>query len=101
MARQIPPDRSAALIEAGTAIFVAHGYRRTQMQDVADAMSVSKGTVYGIVTSKAALLLACLRYADGIEPAPDPSTWPLPSPATGELVELVTDRLREVADLAL
>lgn len=101
MARQIPPDRFATLIEAGTATFVAQGYRRTQMQDVADAMSVSKGTVYGVVTSKDALLLACVRYADGIDPPPDPSTWPLPSPAEGELVELVTDRLSEAGDLAL
>jgi AcrR family transcriptional regulator len=101
MARHIPPERFAALIDAGTATFVAQGYRRTQMQDVADAMSVSKGTVYGVVTGKDTLLLACLRYADGIEPAPDPSGWPLPSPAAGELVELVTERLGEVAELAL
>jgi AcrR family transcriptional regulator len=101
MARQIPTDRFTTLIAAGTATFVAQGYRRTQMQDVADAMSVSKGTLYGVVTSKDALLLACVRHADVIDPEPDPSAWPLPSPIEGELVGLVTDRLSEVGDLAL
>lgn len=101
MARQIPPDRFAALIGAGTATFVAQGYRRTQMQDVADALGVAKGTVYAVVSSKEALLLACTRYADGIEPAPDASSWPLPSPVETELVTLVAGRLGEVSELAL
>jgi len=101
MARHIPADRFTALVEAGTATFVAHGYRRTQMQDVADAMGVAKGTVYAVVSSKEALLLACLRYADGLEAPPEPATWPLPSPAGTELVDLVTERLGEVADLAI
>lgn len=101
MSRQVPPDRFSALIDAGTAMFVAHGYRRTQMQDVAEAMGVAKGTVYAAVASKDALLLACTRYADGIEPPPDPSAWPLPAPAAGELVGLVSERLGEVAELAI
>jgi AcrR family transcriptional regulator len=101
MARPIPPDRFAALIDAATATFVAQGYSRTQMQDVADAMGVAKGTVYAVVSGKDALLLACVRFADGLEPAPDPSSWPLPSPSTGELVELVARRLGEVDQLAL
>ena len=82
-------------------MFVAHGYRRTQMQDVAEAMGVAKGTVYAVVASKDALLLACARYADGIESPPDPSAWPLPSPREGELVDLVSERLGEVAELAI
>jgi AcrR family transcriptional regulator len=101
MARQIPPDRFTSLIDAGTAIFVAQGYRRTQMQDIADALGVAKGTVYGVVASKEALLLACVRFADGIEPPPDANSWPLPSPSAGELVELVAERLTEVSELAL
>ena len=82
-------------------MFVAHGYRRTQMQDVAEAMGVAKGTVYAAVASKDALLLACLRHADGIEPMPEPDTWPLPTPGGGELVALVSERLGEVAELAI
>ncbi|WP_206050700.1 TetR/AcrR family transcriptional regulator [Nocardioides speluncae] len=101
MSRQIPSDRFAALVEAGTATFVAHGYRRTQMQDVADAMGVAKGTVYAAVASKDALLLACLRYADGFEPAPASDSWPLPHPGAGDFAALVSERLSEVAELAI
>jgi AcrR family transcriptional regulator len=101
MSRQIPAGRFASLVNAGTAVFIAQGYRRTQMQDVADALGVAKGTLYGAVAGKDALLLACLRYADGLEPLPEPSTWPLPAPADGELVTVVAGRLAEAADLEL
>lgn len=82
-------------------MFVAHGYRRAQMQDVADALGVAKGTVYGAVAGKDALLLACIRYADGLVPLPGPEAWPLPAPVAGELVAVVVQRLGEVADLEL
>ncbi len=101
MARTVPADRFALLVEAGTTVFVAQGYRRTQMQDVADALGVAKGTVYGAVAGKDALLLACVRYADGLEPLPEPSSFPLPAPADGELAALVAGRLGEVAELEL
>lgn len=101
MARQIPSDRFASLIAAGTETFVAQGYRRTQMQDVAEALGVAKGTVYATVSSKEALFLACVRFADGIEPPPDLTSWPLPAPAGGELLALVAQRLAEVSELAL
>lgn len=101
MARPIPADRFESLITAGTATFIEHGYRRTQMQDVADALGVAKGTVYAVVSSKEALLLACVQYADGLEAVPEASTWPLPSPSGGDLVALVADRLCEVFELAV
>ncbi|MFC4950975.1 TetR/AcrR family transcriptional regulator [Pseudonocardia sp. GCM10023141] len=101
MPRPIPAGRLASLIEAGTAVFVAQGYRRAQMQDVADALGVAKGTVYGAVAGKDALLLACIRYADGLAPLPEPEAWPLPAPTDGELVTVVAQRLGEVADLQL
>lgn len=101
MPRLVPADRFSSLVAAGTATFVAQGYRRTQMQDVAAAMGVAKGTVYSAVASKDALLLACLRYADGVEPTPASESWPLPAPEPGELVDLVSQRLGEVAQLTL
>jgi AcrR family transcriptional regulator len=100
VARTRPVDRFPQLISAAAETFIAQGYQRTQMQDVADRLSVAKGTVYGYVESKAALLGAALRYADGIEPPPAEDTLPLPTPADGELAAMVTDRLqREAAQL--
>ena len=102
MARSIPPDRLAAVIDAAVGAFVAHGYRRTQMQDVADALGLAKGTLYGYAATKEALFAAAIRYGDGLEPLPDAGNLPLPAPATGALAALVAERLAaEVPDLAL
>jgi AcrR family transcriptional regulator len=101
MARTRPTDRFPQLISAAADIFIAQGYQRTQMQDVADRLGVAKGTVYGYVESKAALLGAALRYADGIEPPPSPDELPIRAPADGELAAMVTDRLRDEASTLL
>ena len=55
MARSIPADRLGRLIEVATETFVTEGYRRAQMGNVAEALGVAKGTLYGYVESKAAL----------------------------------------------
>ena len=102
MARSIPPGRLAAVIDAAVGVFVAHGYRRTQMQDVADVLGLAKGTLYGYAATKEALFAAAIRYGDGREPLPDTKNLPLPAPATGALAALVAERLAaEVPDLAL
>src|SRR6266508_3858892 len=88
------------LVATAAETFIAQGFARTQMQDVADALGVAKGTVYGYVENKSALLAAALRYGDGVEPVPDLAALPVPSPAEGELAALVAERLgREVAEL--
>jgi AcrR family transcriptional regulator len=102
MARPRPAHRFTALITAAADAFIAYGYERTQMQDVADTLGVAKGTLYGYVESKMALFGAALRYADGLEPAPGPDRFPLPPPAEGELAALLTGRLAtEVDELRL
>jgi hypothetical protein len=53
------------------------------------------------VSTKEALFLACVRYADGREPLPEPADWPLPAPGRGELLGLVSTRLAEAGELAL
>lgn len=100
--RHRPADRFGQLLAAAARIFIAEGYGRTQMQDVADVLGVAKGTVYGYVESKAALLAAALRFADGVEPFPALDELPVRTPAPGELAALVAGRLhRETAQLRL
>lgn len=52
------------MVEVAAATFVELGYRRAQMDDVADRLRVSKGTLYRSVASKDALLAAVLVYGD-------------------------------------
>jgi AcrR family transcriptional regulator len=100
--RLIAPDRVQQLIRCATDIFIADGYRRAQMEDVAQALGVAKGTLYGYVDGKATLFDACVRCADGHEPLPDPSKLPLQAPKPGSTVASVQARLlKEVGDLEL
>jgi AcrR family transcriptional regulator len=97
MARSIPSGRLRRLIEVATEIFIAEGYRRTQMADVAEALGVAKGTLYGYVESKAALFDAALRYSDGHEPLPETGELPIETPAPGVTVKRLEDRIAEEA----
>ncbi len=102
MPRLIAPDRFEQLIRCATDLFIADGYRRAQMEDVAQALGVAKGTLYGYVDGKATLFDACVRCADGHEPLPEPSRLPLQAPKPGSTVASVQARLlKEVSDLEL
>lgn len=61
-----PSDRLEKLIEVAARCFVNQGFQRTQMDDVALELGVSKGTIYRAVESKEALLAAVLVYGDDI-----------------------------------
>jgi AcrR family transcriptional regulator len=93
VARSIPVGRFKQLIDVATNTFVSRGYRLTQMSDVADALGVAKGTLYGYVESKEALFDAAVRFADGQAPLPEPDTFPVPTPAPGSTVEYIQTRL--------
>jgi len=90
------------VVAAAARVFVRHGYRRAQVQDVADELGVAKGTVYGYAESKEALFAAAIRYGDGLEPLPGVADLPLPTPPAGAVEALVSQRLgAEVAQLAV
>ena len=93
--RKIPDSRFQDLIDAATGVFIAHGYRHTQMGDVADAMGVAKGTVYLYVESKEALFDLVLRSADVPRPIALPPSLPVRTPASGRTLRWVKDRLAE------
>jgi AcrR family transcriptional regulator len=102
VARSIPADRLPAVLAAAAGVFITHGYRRAQVQDVADALGLAKGTLYGYAAGKEALFAAAVRYADGAEPLPAVADLPLAAPAPGELAALVAARLAaQVTDMAL
>src|SRR5438093_11638186 len=95
MARTVPDDRLARLVECATQVFIDQGYRRTQMADVADALGVAKGTLYLYVESKDALFDLVARYADAERPFQDPPALPVPSPKPGATLKYVRQRLIE------
>ncbi|GAB7144806.1 TetR/AcrR family transcriptional regulator [Mycobacterium riyadhense] len=102
VARTIPADRFPAVIAASARVFITHGYRRTQMQDVANALALAKGTLYGYAQGKAALFAAAVRYGDAHVPVPPPTDLPVAAPDDGEIAALVSQRLTsEVADMRL
>ena len=102
MPRQIPEHRLKDLLECATRVFIAQGYRRTQMADVAEAMGVAKGTIYLYVESKEALFAAVLLHADGQPPALSDLELPIRAPQPAALRRALRARLaEEVAPPAL
>ena len=95
MARQIPEHRFNELVDAATEVFIARGYRLTQMSDIAEAVGVAKGTLYGYVESKQALFYLCLLHADRKAPLKSPAVLPVPTPPPGELAAGIKQRLAD------
>jgi AcrR family transcriptional regulator len=93
MGRRAPDNRIQDLVEAATAVFIAQGYRRAQMADVAEALGVAKGTLYLYVESKEALFDLALRHADAPRPIAAPGALPVRTPAPGSTLRYVEDRL--------
>jgi AcrR family transcriptional regulator len=99
--RRRPPDGLEQVIAAAVRVFGDKGYRRTQMADVARAMGVAPGTLYGYVTGKEALfhLVVDRAFTEGGRPAP---ALPIAAPPPGTTLARVRERLTsEVALPAL
>jgi len=95
MARRIPENRFDELVDAATEVFIARGYRLTQMSDIADAIGVAKGTLYGYVESKQALFSLCVLHADRQEPLEHPAVLPVATPRPGELAARIEQQLAD------
>jgi AcrR family transcriptional regulator len=93
MPRVIPDQRLDDLIRTATEIFIAEGYRRTQMADVAQALGLAKGTIYLYVESKEALFDLVVRHADRQAPAEAPARLPVPTPKPHATVKYVAKAL--------
>jgi AcrR family transcriptional regulator len=95
MPRTIPADRFRRLAHTATDVFIRHGYRRTQMSDVAEALGVAKGTLYLYVESKEALFDLAIRNADREHLLEVPDTLPLPTPDPRETIVVAGRYLAE------
>ena len=93
MARTIPEERFSELVRAASSVFIALGYQRTQMADVAAAMGVAKGTLYVYVEGKEALFELCARYCDDAAAVRQPEHLPYPTPPAGALRQMFAERL--------
>jgi AcrR family transcriptional regulator len=97
MPRVIPPNRFDDLIRGATEVFAILGYRRAQMAGIADAIGVSKATLYLYVESKDALLWLCLQHADDANKIDKPTVLPVPTPPPGSMGQYVQMRIGELA----
>src|SRR5207247_7002210 len=89
----MPDDRLERLVDCATEVFIAQGYRRTQMADVATALGVAKGTLYLYVESKDALFDLVARCADDDHPFEELPALPIRTPKARATVEYVRGRL--------
>ena len=95
MSRRRPADRFDQLVSTATRVFIeSGGFARTQIDDVARALGVAKGTVYLYVESKEALFDLALRHADRAEALPEPNELPVKAPPPGATRELVAARIQ-------
>jgi len=99
MSRSIPAKRFQQLVETATRIFIEQGYRRTQMADIATAMSLGKGTLYGYVESKAALFLLALTHCDDLAPIEVPALLTLPTPPPGATLVAMQGRMAQAGSM--
>src|SRR5581483_7238590 len=93
MARTRPADRLETLLDAAINVFIAKGFRRTQMSDVAAQARVSQGTLYNYFESKDALFFLIVERAFADPPPPPPALLPVKTPPFPEVMDRLRNRL--------
>jgi AcrR family transcriptional regulator len=83
------------LVRCATTVFIEQGYKGAQMDDVAKALGVAKGTLYVYVESKDALFDLVARCADREEVFAQVPRLPIPTPKRGATIAYVRQRLAE------
>jgi len=81
MVRKASQERLRDFLQTASRLFIARGYRRTQMSDVTEALGLSAGAIYRYVASKEALFDLTLRYAIDPDLRLDEILLPSPTPA--------------------
>jgi len=88
MPRRTPPGRLQLIARAACEVFIAKGYRRALMTDVAERLELSHALLYRYVESKEALLELAVRYAMD-QKAELMAVVPLGAPQQGRILGLV------------
>jgi AcrR family transcriptional regulator len=84
------------IARAACEVFIAKGYRRTLMTDVAERLELSHALLYRYVESKEALLELAVRYAMDQDTDLE-AVVPLATPQAGHSLELIRDWLADRA----
>jgi len=95
MARHDPSTRLRELVRCATTVFIEQGYKDAQIEDVAKAMGVAKGTIYVYVEGKEALFDLVARCADREELFAEVPRLPIRTPGRGATIAYVRGRLAE------
>jgi len=95
MARHDPSTRLRELVRCATTVFIEQGYKDAQIEDVAKAMGVAKGTIYVYVEGKEALFDLVARCADREELFAEVPRLPIRTPGRGATIAYVRERLAE------
>ncbi|MGH9098018.1 MAG: helix-turn-helix domain-containing protein, partial [Acidimicrobiales bacterium] len=88
MARPSLRQRLHEVAEAACRVFIDKGYRRTLVADVAEALGLSQGAVYGYVESKEALFHLAIVFAIAADRIAD-LPIPVPTPPPGGTLALL------------
>jgi AcrR family transcriptional regulator len=96
-----PADRLQQLIEAAIRVFTAKGYRLAQMDDIANEMGVSKGTLYNYVESKEALFFLIFDQGFGQREIGPKRKLPIPTPPIAATLRRVRERMLTASQLQL
>jgi len=96
----------ARIVEAASALFVAEGFVKTRIEDVAERARVSVPTVYKVFTNKATLLIAALDAAmtgtDDASTVHEQAWWleQLDEPDPGRQLDLIARNARQIYERA-
>lgn len=58
-------NKKTRILAAASRLFIAHGFRRVTMEEIARSAGVGKGTVYGLFESKQELMMSTVDFFGG------------------------------------
>ena len=100
MVRVKPHVRLKQLIDAATTVFIAKGYKRTSIEEIARTMGLTPAATYLFVASKEALFDLVIRYHFFRTDLEAIDEIPIPNPPQGQTLALLRQRVEPFRDLS-